>query len=223
MGVHCVPCRLAGELQEGYWVLSKDSRAAIRDVSREYWSYALALAERATRALGMPTEATDAVWRAYQRVKVRDSLTGLLSRREWGRRAQRLLSDTPPDDSAAVLLVDVDALRQFNRDHGHVAGDVYLREVAHFLRREAKGCVVGRLGGDDFLIYVGSGLNAEALARDVCKRVTAATQVAEARSPTVTVTATYMAGGTSLAAGLRLLDVAMHDAKHDGGNQVRWT
>jgi GGDEF domain-containing protein len=180
-------------------------RTVVGNVSREVAAYALALAERVARALGMPTEAADAVWRAYRRVKVRDNLTGLLWRLEWERRAQCQLSDTPPEEKAAVLLVDVDALSQCNRDHGHVAGDAYLRELARFL------------------IYVGSGLNAEALARDVCKRVPAAPQVAEARSLTVTVTATYMAGGTSLAAGLRLLDIAMHDAKHDGGNQVRWT
>ena len=53
----------------------------------------------------------------------------------------------------AVLLFDVDGLRQVNESLGHAAGDKVLAEVARRLRASApSSALVGRLGGDEFAV-----------------------------------------------------------------------
>ncbi|MFI7598433.1 putative bifunctional diguanylate cyclase/phosphodiesterase [Actinoplanes sp. NPDC049681] len=53
----------------------------------------------------------------------------------------------------AVMLFDVDGLRDVNESMGHAAGDKLLAEVAQRLRGIAgPGALVGRIGGDEFVV-----------------------------------------------------------------------
>ena len=82
-----------------------------------------------------------------------DELTGLLNRRsfdealdtEWRR---NLREETP----LALILCDIDHFKQYNDRHGHLAGDVCLREVAgaiaNAMRRPTD--VATRYGGEEF-------------------------------------------------------------------------
>lgn len=82
-----------------------------------------------------------------------DGLTGVLNRgaiqdllESESHRARR--SGLP----LAVLLVDLDGFKRVNDQHGHLAGDRVLREVARTLQRAVReGDAVGRYGGDEFL------------------------------------------------------------------------
>ncbi|GAB3952891.1 hypothetical protein GCM10027614_57340 [Micromonospora vulcania] len=58
-----------------------------------------------------------------------------------------------PGEVVALLLFDVDGLRQVNESLGHAAGDKVLAEVAARLRASApSSALVGRAGGDEFLV-----------------------------------------------------------------------
>jgi diguanylate cyclase (GGDEF)-like protein len=81
--------------------------------------------------------------RRAERLLTRDPVTGALSR--WA--VDRRLADDPP---AAVVVADVDGLKQLNDRHGHAAGDLALRAMTERLRR-VSGAPVGRLGGDELL------------------------------------------------------------------------
>jgi diguanylate cyclase (GGDEF)-like protein len=85
-----------------------------------------------------------------------DSLTGLLNRpaifeyltHDVSRRREA-------GETVAVLFVDLDGLKPLNDVHGHDAGDAAILATAIALTRATDQCdVVGRLGGDEFLVVL---------------------------------------------------------------------
>ena len=77
-----------------------------------------------------------------------DGLTGLLNRRAFFQRGERLLQSGATDITATM--VDIDHFKRINDAYGHAAGDTALRNVAAQLRE--KDAIVGRLGGEEFAI-----------------------------------------------------------------------
>ncbi|GAB3140249.1 EAL domain-containing protein [Micromonospora sonneratiae] len=82
-----------------------------------------------------------------------DGLTNLPNRRRITGALEEAVRVRAPGEMVAVLLFDVDALRQVNESLGHAAGDKMLTEVASRLRRSAPpGALVGRVGSDEFVV-----------------------------------------------------------------------
>jgi diguanylate cyclase (GGDEF)-like protein len=82
---------------------------------------------------------------------LRDTLTGLANRTMLTTAAQRALDASA--GSTAMLLLDLDHFKDVNDTLGHGVGDEMLCVVADRLTREAgPSDLVGRLGGDEFLI-----------------------------------------------------------------------
>jgi diguanylate cyclase (GGDEF)-like protein len=81
-----------------------------------------------------------------------DTLTPLPNRRCFMREVGRVVARVARyGNPAAVIFVDVDALKAINDRHGHSAGDAALNHVAALLRREVRaGDLVARIGGDEF-------------------------------------------------------------------------
>lgn len=85
-----------------------------------------------------------------------DGLTAIPNRAAVLRRITDALKETSGDIRLrAVLFIDVDNLKTTNDTHGHEAGDDVLRTTAERLRRTvAADDVVGRWGGDEFVVLV---------------------------------------------------------------------
>ncbi|MCZ7427194.1 bifunctional diguanylate cyclase/phosphodiesterase [Micromonospora sp. WMMA1949] len=82
-----------------------------------------------------------------------DALTKLPNRRRLTAAVAEAVKIGAPGEVVALLLFDVDRLRQVNESLGHAAGDKVLVEVAERLRACApSSALVGRAGGDEFLV-----------------------------------------------------------------------
>jgi GGDEF domain-containing protein len=86
-----------------------------------------------------------------------DLLTGLPNRRMLDRALGRLSAND------TVVMLDLDHFKQVNDNFGHAAGDEVLRVFGSVLRGTVRGRdTVGRFGGEEFLIVLAPGANAEA-------------------------------------------------------------
>lgn len=85
-----------------------------------------------------------------------DPLTGLPNRRRvMLRLADEIALSTRIRQYVGVLFLDLDNFKPLNDAHGHEAGDVLLREVAHRLRGIVREMdLAARLGGDEFVAVI---------------------------------------------------------------------
>lgn len=98
-----------------------------------------------------------AQWRSANLAALRkratfDALTGALNRAS----SMQALADLCETGRPAVLFIDLDNFKRLNDAHGHERGDEALRNVAEVLTASTAhfGGIVGRLGGDEFIIVV---------------------------------------------------------------------
>jgi diguanylate cyclase (GGDEF)-like protein len=107
-----------------------------------------------------------------------DSLTGLASRRAVETALEEACEAPSVPGSPALVLCDIDDLKQVNDSGGHAAGDRALRRAAEALVAAAaphEDAVVGRFGGDEFCVLMpsGSAEDARGVALDAVRRLDA--------------------------------------------------
>ena len=85
-----------------------------------------------------------------------DTLTGLINRREFERRVQRVISATRvPQTQHGLCYMDLDQFKIVNDTCGHIAGDELLRQIGVVLKRTVrKRDTIARLGGDEFAVLM---------------------------------------------------------------------
>jgi diguanylate cyclase (GGDEF)-like protein len=85
-----------------------------------------------------------------------DGLTGVLNRRGITIELEReIRAARHGGRNLCVLMVDIDAFKRLNDEHGHQAGDTALRHVANALVGAVRTVDrVGRYGGDEFLLVI---------------------------------------------------------------------
>jgi diguanylate cyclase (GGDEF)-like protein len=105
-----------------------------------------------------------------------DSLTGVASRRAVEQALEEACGNPHGPGMPALVLCDIDDLKQVNDAGGHEAGDRALCAVADALvgaSADHDDAVVGRFGGDEFCVLLPSGTaeEAEAVALDAVRRL----------------------------------------------------
>lgn len=152
---------------------------------------------------------------------LRDPLTGLANRAGIvAELARRLDADKP----FALFLIDLDRFKRVNDFFGHPVGDVVLTEVAHRLTGGPTfgGDVVGRYGGDEFVLIADSdalfaaGVQAPAICNAVGRPIKVGNLPVQV---TASVGLLRVLPGDDLDDCMTSVDAAMYQAKAAGGDR----
>lgn len=109
--------------------------------------------EQLAEALGETNSRLSEALATAERLAEEDSLTGLLNRRAFEKRASDLLLAAGKGRNVYLLLADLDRFKVINDNFGHAIGDVVL-ELTSEVMMETCGnkAICARWGGEEFLI-----------------------------------------------------------------------
>jgi diguanylate cyclase len=109
------------------------------------WLLAIPLAFRITKPLSVLVRQASV-----------DSLTGLLNRAEFIKRANaQMLISRRNQQALTVALLDLDGFKGVNDFWGHQAGDEVLKIAAQRITNSLRASdLIGRLGGDEFVMLL---------------------------------------------------------------------
>ena len=81
-----------------------------------------------------------------------DSHTGLVNRARW---MELMNAETSPQKPCALLMIDMNGLKQVNDTLGHAAGDLMIFRLSDILRKTLpSSAVICRWGGDEFAVLL---------------------------------------------------------------------
>jgi diguanylate cyclase (GGDEF)-like protein len=176
------------------------------------------------------------VGRAYNRVQVQlaemvlnDALTGCLNRRGFDQAlAREIARASRAGSDLSLIAIDLDHFKKVNDTHGHMGGDVVLREFGALLTQAARaGDMVARTGGEEFSILLPDTPSAGAVnvASRLCEKIRKQVFLANGKPVSITASMGIVSarpGRGDSDSNLKLrADEALYSAKHAGRDCVR--
>ncbi len=159
--------------------------------------------------------------RGFADASTADALTGVTNRRGWLDETHRRLRR---HGAGAVILVDLDHFKTINDTFGHAVGDEVLRRVAAQLHRAAgPDAVFGRVGGEEFAVFL-AGDDRDAAARAARMRRGLHALAPLHAGPADPIRASFgvatVDGPRGLARAMRAADEALYRAKAAGRDRI---
>jgi len=165
-----------------------------------------------------------------------DELTGLVNRARfldlmdgWIRSLDRLGNRT-----GCLLIIDLDEFKFVNDTYGHARGDQLIHRIGGLMNRalrdivfdrtDAGNTLLGRMGGDEFSVFLPNVTAQEGLeAAEILRRIVEGYRtIAEAVPMTVSIgVALYPDHGASVQELFTKADAALHHSKQTGKNRIR--
>ena len=162
-----------------------------------------------------------------QTMSERDPLTGVFNHRSFYSRGDKLIRQARREGHCvAVLGVDIDYFKRFNDVYGHLAGDECLRQVARIVDEHGRRPLdlAGRLGGEEFAVFLYDVNRANALSRaeDLRESVKALEIPGKTRiTISVGVSTATPLDAVTMEAMIGQADVALYRAKNEQRDCVR--
>lgn len=148
----------------------------------------------------------------------RDSLTGLFNTAAGRQRSEELLAGLQGEERDALILLDIDYFKEVNDRYGHRRGDWVLTRVAEVLRSSFRPeDVIGRPGGDEFVVYLRGARELAALGErcgTLCRRIRELSR--DGLHLSVSIGAALAGPGDSYEAVYERADQALYRAKDAG-------
>jgi len=151
----------------------------------------------------------------WRELAVTDPLTGLANHRQLIQALEgEIRRSRRTAQPLAVVLLDLDGLKQINDRHGHLAGSLAIRRVAEALLGSCRATdTAARFGGDEFALVLPETGEAAAwhVARGVVDRL-----ATDAEKPNLSISvgvAVYPGHGETVEALLNAADVALYETK----------
>lgn len=164
--------------------------------------------------------------RIIQSISQTDALTGILNRGAIQTQITMTLDKEKqnPELVCPLIAVDLDNFKAVNDNYGHAEGDLLLKEVANVLTRSVRQTdLVGRMGGDEFIVYLTNVNNKKTAEKVAAKLCTAVSALSLEKDEWSDITASFgVAFGNSKSTWASLYhqaDVALYNAKEKGKNQ----
>lgn len=152
----------------------------------------------------------------------RDPLTQVLHKKAAEAAVRTRLCNSSPHDVSALIVLDIDDFKRINDRWGHKVGDAALMRFVREVRCLAgKDDVIGRFGGDEFVLFLAKAFDKEHVSRLVCGLFDRLTQ---AESPALSCSAgvALIEGGLPYDEAFRRADVALYQAKANGKATYRF-
>jgi len=157
-----------------------------------------------------------------------DSLTGLWNRAATFDFLRRELSRARRQRApVSIVMADIDHFKRINDTHGHLVGDVVLREIARRLSSAVRGYdVTGRFGGEEFLLVFPGCAVRNAVDRAEQLRACVNREPVETPEGPISVTLSLGVAGSEATRAtdpdllVRAADAALYRAKSSGRNRV---
>jgi diguanylate cyclase len=167
--------------------------------------------------------------KAQQEILV-DPLTLLFNRKAFDQKIETYMQAFAADGQVfSVIMVDIDAFKQFNDQHGHLVGDQVLKFLGSLLTKELKGKdFVARYGGEEFIILLENTYlaNATIVANNI-RHSLDGVKLKYVKTGEVLGNITVSAGVGTVCAGdtamslIKRVDTALYLAKQSGRNTVK--
>lgn len=161
-----------------------------------------------------------------------DPLTRLWNRDGLDTKFRSMLAGCPGRQQAfALMMIDIDQFKHFNDEYGHPVGDEILQEVSRRLTNVLRdGDVVGRYGGDEFMVTLNR-VNTAGAAMEIAQRVReriAEEPIVVESYPihtTISIGVAFAADTIGIGADqmIQVADNALYESKAAGRNAVKLT
>ncbi len=160
-----------------------------------------------------------------------DSLSGLPNRNSVEQQVVQMLDEADSEGTKlGLLVIDLDSFKNVNDTYGHIVGDHLLQRVSKRLKKRVRACdIIGRIGGDEFMVIVRQLSSEEELIEIANNFINAfntpvvlVNDVQLSLNVTITVGAScYPEHGTDYVRLFRNADTALYNAKAMGKNRAQ--
>ncbi|NNE88391.1 MAG: GGDEF domain-containing protein [Silicimonas sp.] len=149
----------------------------------------------------------------------RDPLTGIYNRRAFFEAMESVGDGT-------VLMIDADHFKQVNDTYGHAVGDRALEQIAMHLQSSTRaGDIVGRLGGEEFAVFLAGAdeERARSAGQRIAEGVAISTDSDENICITLSVGGVHTRHAENVTSLVNLADKMLYAAKNEGRSRlVMW-